>query len=74
MNFEIGTKVTIDKCDACPTVVGKTATVMGVISSDESGEQVTLNFGRGRPQAGRPESISVEDVSLFVEKQEEVNA
>ncbi len=59
MNFSIGAKVKINKCDACPNVVGKTVTVKCVLD-----DGLELNYGRGRPQNNRPVRISKDDVSL----------
>ncbi len=61
--MEIGTKVKIDKCDECPTIVGKTAKVRGFT---ETPDVVLLNFGRGRPQSGRPKSMSVANLSVVL--------
>jgi hypothetical protein len=62
--MKIGDKIRVTKCDACPKVVGKTATVTAILSGGERPESVVVNFGRGRPQNGRPNSFSVNDVSL----------
>lgn len=63
MNYDIGAKVVINKCDACPAVVGKTATITG-FTNDPGYAAVELNFGRGRPQTSRPKVISLDDVRL----------
>lgn len=61
--MEIGTVVKINKCDVCPGVVGKTATITG-FTSEPGYKAVTLNFGRGRPQMNRPCFIGVDDISV----------
>lgn len=61
----VGAEVVINKCDACPAIVGKTAKVKGF---NEDSSAVSFNFGRGRPQANRPEFVNVDDVSLVEEK------
>lgn len=65
--MEIGTNVRIDKCDACPEIVGKTAKITG-FTSDPGYNAAKLNFGRGRPQANRPSFVRVEDISLAEKK------
>lgn len=64
MRFEVGTKVRIDRCEVCPAVVGKTVTVKSVYAD---GENLIINYGRGRPSADRPSFVNVDDVSLVKE-------
>lgn len=63
--MEIGVSVRINKCDACPAIVGKTAKITG-FTSEPGYNAANLNFGRGRPQANRPSFLSVDDISLLV--------
>lgn len=60
--MNIGDTVQINKCDGCPSIVGKTAKI---VSLDLENHKVELSFGRGRPQANRPKFMSVDDISLI---------
>lgn len=68
MNVEmkIGDKVQIIKCDKCPGIVNKTAKIKAFASEPEH-NMVELNFGKGRPQVGRPHLFSLDDISLVKE-------
>jgi len=57
--MKVGDVVKIEKCAACPAVVGKTAKVRAITDG-----QVELNFGRGRPQANRPKTVAEGDVTV----------
>ncbi len=57
--MKVGDIVRIDKCDACPKIVGKTVAIKQL-----DDDTVVLNFGRGRPLANRPHAIKRTDVSL----------
>lgn len=61
--MKTGDMVTVVKCDVCPSVVGKTVVVKSVKDGDRT---VELNFGKGRPQKGRPGVFSFDDLSLVV--------
>lgn len=61
--MDIGANVKINKCDACPAIVGKTARVTG-FTSEPGFDAVNLNFGRGRPQANRPSCVNIDDISV----------
>lgn len=65
MDFSVGSNVTVNKCDACPAIVGKTAKVVG-FTSEPGYDAAKLKFGRGRPQSNRPSFINIDDIS-FVE-------
>lgn len=65
--MKIGDKVKIVKCEVCPNVVGKTVKVTGVTESDAGASSVQVNFGKGRPQKGRPSMFSVEDIAVVDE-------
>lgn len=70
MFFSIGDKVVVDKCSACIAMVGKTATVASIVETDSNsseGLRVVLNFGRGRPQMGRPVSFLANELSQVKE-------
>lgn len=62
MSFSINDRVRVDRCDVCPAIVGKMATIKGI-----DGRVLTLNYGRGRPLANRPSSVNVDEVSLVKE-------
>lgn len=68
VSIAVGDMIKVDKCDACPAVIGKTAKVTG-LTSKPGYDAVTLSFGRGRPQAGRPHVFGVLDISLVCEKE-----
>lgn len=51
--------VRIKKCESCPDIVGKTATITGVVK-----DGFALNFGRGRPQTGRPSVFAQNELTL----------
>lgn len=61
--MEIGASVKINKCDACPAIVGKIAKITG-FTLKPGYNAANLNFGRGRPQANRPSFVSVDDISV----------
>lgn len=65
MIFFIGSNVTVNKCDACPAIVGKIAKIVG-FTSEPGYNAAKLKFGRGRPQSNRPSFIRIDDIS-FVE-------
>ena len=67
--MNVGEMVTVDKCDECPSLVGKVFIVKG-LSDDE--RSVSFKYGRGRPQKNRPEFICIDDVSL-TDKSREVD-
>lgn len=63
--MNVGDIVKVNKCNACPGVIGKTAKVKEMCRlNDEDPGTARLNFGKGRPQAGRPEIFDVEDLSV----------
>lgn len=64
--MNVGDMVTIDRCDGCPSLVGKVFAVKGFGNEGT----VSLQYGRGRPQKNRPEFVSVGDVSLADKLQE----
>ena len=66
--MNIGDVVKIESCASCPDVVGKTAKIKSFTSGLAGGEDaVELNFGRGRPMAGRPKFISRGDLTVVKE-------
>jgi len=66
MVMDVGARVRINKCEACPAIIGKTAKITGF--TDNPGyNAATLNFGRGRPQTNRPSFVNVDDISLVKE-------
>lgn len=67
MGFNVGAKVLINKCDVCPSIVGKTAKITGFTMGTDY-KAAELNFGRGRPQDNRPEAVNVDDLSLVKEE------
>lgn len=64
--YEVGVKVTIVKCEACPGIVGKTAKIKSC-TDDPGYAAVELNFGRGRPLPNRPKVMSLDDICLAKE-------
>lgn len=64
--MNVGDTVKIEKCEKCPGVIGKTAKIKG-FTSDPGYDVVELNFGKGRPQVGRPHLFNVDDISLVKE-------
>jgi len=62
--MDIGASVKINKCDACPAIVGKTAKVTG-FTSEPGYDAANLNFGRGRPQVNRPSFLNIDDISIL---------
>lgn len=64
--FVVGMTVKVDRCDKCPAIIGRSAKITG-FSNDSGFDAVELNFGRGRPQAGRPKCVGVLDISLLKE-------
>lgn len=63
--MNVGDTVKVEKCEKCSAVVGKTAKVKELVESEQEGiYNLKLNFGRGRPQSGRPEVFSMEEVSV----------
>lgn len=67
--LKVDDKIRIDKCESCPKLIGRTVVITDVLSGDSSEGEIKLlvNYGRGRPQAGRPEFLVTDDVSLVVE-------
>ncbi|KKN91125.1 hypothetical protein LCGC14_0219900 [marine sediment metagenome] len=64
--MKIGDKVRVTKCDVCPKVVGKTATVTKLNSSEDGvPTSVGVTFGRGRPQKSRPVAFLIDEISLI---------
>jgi len=57
--MNVGDTVKINKCEACPTMVGKTAKIKSI-----DAQSVVLNYGRGRPQTNRPTMLNLDDISL----------
>lgn len=67
--LKVGDKIRINKCELCPKLTGKTVIITSVLSGDspDGNTKLIVNYGRGRPQAGRPEFLVVDDVSLVTE-------
>ncbi len=61
--MKIGDKVRVTKCDKCPKVVGKFATI---VKMDVVGE-AAVKFGRGRPQLNRPTIFVIDHLELVKE-------
>jgi hypothetical protein len=66
--MNVGDEVRIVNCEGCPKVVGKTVKVTGIKTVDQGegiglvGVGVEVNYGRGRPQLGRPTAFMFADV------------
>lgn len=54
-------QVRVLRCASCQTVVGKVGTVVSTTEVDGV-TMAKVNFGRGRPQLGRPELFPVDDL------------
>jgi len=65
--FKVKDVVRVVKCECCAGVVGKTGSVK---SLSENGESVSISFGKGRPQRGRPEYFPVGDLALVTKEVE----
>lgn len=68
--MKIGDKVRIVKCDACSKIVGKMVSVTEVTTIDGC-KGVKVNFGRGRPQLGRPDVFGMDEVSSMEDEPNE---
>ena len=61
----VGDKVRINKCESCPKLIGRVVVIMSIFGDSPDNEtNLIVNYGRGRPQTGRPEFLSVDNVSL----------
>lgn len=58
--FALGSTVKIVSCFSCPEIIGKIVT----IKSENSEGLFSLKFGRGRPNANRPQFFSPSDIEL----------
>jgi hypothetical protein len=67
--FKVNEIVRVVKCECCAGVVGKTGRIK---SLSENGDSVSISFGKGRPQRGRPELFPTGDLAL-VTAEVEVN-
>ena len=66
--LKVGDKVRIDQCLPCPKLVGMTVVITGIFGdSPDNDTNLLVNYGRGRPQTGRPESLLSQNVSLVTE-------
>ena len=65
--FKVKDVVRVLKCDGCPGVVGREGSIKGL---SEDGSSVSISFGKGRPQRGRPEFFPTGDLALVTEKVE----
>ena len=59
--MKIGDMVTIIRCGVCEKMVGKTAKIKAILENENKFE---LQFGRGRPQTGRPALYNADQISL----------
>ncbi len=75
--MNIGDNVRVNKCDCCEAVVGKIGRIKSFVNDDNGDTtyplRVVLNFGRGRPQAGRPEFFPIDDLANVSDPIAEVN-
>jgi hypothetical protein len=58
--MKIGDQVRVVKCEVCPGVINK----VGRVTKITDDNNVSINFGKGRPQKGRPELFKVDDITL----------
>jgi hypothetical protein len=68
--FKVNEIVRVVKCDGCPGVVGKTGRIK---SLSDDGAAVSISFGKGRPQRGRPELFPTGDLALVTKEVEVSN-
>lgn len=61
--MNVGDAVRINKCDRCPSLVGKNAVIKALTNKDGR-SIVELRFGRGRPPVNRPTMFDATDVSV----------
>ena len=57
-------QVRVLRCASCQTVVGKVGTVVSAAEIDGV-TMAKVNFGRGRPQLGRPEFFPSQDLEVI---------
>ena len=63
--LKVGDNVRIDKCESCPKLVGKIVVITSIFGDSPDEEtNLLVNYGRGRPQTGRPEFLVADNVSL----------
>jgi len=63
--LKVGDKVRINVCESCPKLTGKVVVINSILVDGYT--KLFVNYGRGRPQTGRPEFLVVGDVSLATE-------
>lgn len=68
--FKVKDVVRVVKCECCAGVIGKTGSVKGL---SEDGGSVSISFGKGRPQRGRPEFFPTDDLALVTKEVEVKN-
>ncbi len=64
MKMNIGDKVKVLRCDKCEAVVNRVVRIKG---TNDNG-MFRLDFGRGRPNKGRPEYFDENDLELVEEE------
>lgn len=62
--FVIDSTVRVLRCEACSSVVGKTAKFVGLDAENE--EYAILSFGRGRPPLNRPKRFPINDLEMVI--------
>lgn len=71
--MKIGDIVRVDKCEACEAIVGKTGKIKCFVDSIYPEQAAVLNFGKGRPQKGRPHAFPVGDLTNELDQIAEVH-
>jgi hypothetical protein len=60
-----GDTVKVVSCNSCPAVVGRTAKITGINQQPETNVVlVRVSFGKGRPQKGRPDTFTLDQLEL----------
>jgi len=67
--MKVGDIIRVLRCEACESVVGKSGKVRCFKEDDTN--MVSVSFGKGRPQVGRPYFFPVSDLEVIAEARHE---